>query len=158
MRYSTEEQKYSFESNSESGKDFSVGSEDEYVLPQKLSSSSPSPSPPPKVRKNKSLRGINAHRAAVLARNSEWNVQPLTTDAPNVLISDRGRSRGRVRGRARGRLRSRKGRRESRAEMLAKDRQLVENLREEEIARESQQTSSPSPVPKLPPLNDGNLN
>lgn len=97
MRYFTDEQKYSFESDSESGKDFSAGSEDNYVPPQKPSSPSPSPSPPPKGRKNKSLRGINAHRAAVHARNSKWNVQPLTTDAPNVLFSDRGRSRGRVR-------------------------------------------------------------
>lgn len=164
VRYSTrkEEQQYTLESSAESGKDFSAGSDDEYVLPKKPLSSSPSPSPSPppliKGKKTRKLRGINAYRAAVQARDTVWNVQPMETGPPNVLISDRGRSRGRVRGRARGFSRGRINRRGIRDEMLAEHRQLVESLQEEEEVAHGSQQASHAPVPKLPPLSDGNFN
>lgn len=140
------EEKYSFESSSESGKDFSPDAEDEdYVLPPKKT----------KEMKTRSLRGINAHRYAISARSMAWDVQSMNTDAPAdlpvVQASNRGQSRGR--GWRRGRFGTR---RESRNEMLIEHRQLVGNLEEEEAERESQQERAPI-VPKLPPLKDGNL-
>lgn len=150
-----DEANYAFETNSESGDDFSAGSEDEFRLPKETKSSSGSPSP--KIKKTKGLRGISAHRAAVQARNSNWNVESIESNVPNVLISDRGRSRGLVRGLARGRARSRasgRNRHAARQELLSEHRELVESLEEEDIARGSQQVSLPS-RPKLPAFSNG---
>lgn len=142
------QEEYSFEGSSESGGDFSPdGTEDEYVPPKN--------SVPSSRKVTKSLRGINAYRAAVGARTTEWHVQTIEADASRSIPVSRGRGRGRGRSRARGS--SFVGRRENRPEMLAEHRQLVESLEEEDIAHGSQD-ATPSPNPKLPQLSDGNSN
>lgn len=131
-----QQERYSFESDSESGKDFSPDSGDDrtYVLPKRNLPTTSRGRP----------RGINAYRAT---HGMTWNIQTIpTSDAPSALPVIRGGSRGRSRRRG-----------SSRREMLAEHRQLVENLEEEDI-EQGLHAEIRSPTPKLPPLNDGNVN
>lgn len=139
------EEDKSFESDSESGKDFSPEDSDDYY--------NPPPRNPPSSRETvtRGHRGINAYRAAISSRQTSWTVQTIQTDASKVLPVSRGRGRGLRRRFSRG------NRRDSRHEIITEHRQFVDDLEEQEMAHGSEKTLR-SPTPKLPPLSDGNFN
>lgn len=98
----------------------------------------------------KSLRGINAHRAAVSARNVSggWQIEAQEEHA---------RSGTPISLHARGRFRPRRYRgRGARAELISSHRRFVEELVEEEIVNEPDAIRSTiRPTQQLPPLSQG---